>query len=88
MWQFAIMYKQTRPDFPYDPQYTVDALNDQEFVQVPIRLRHILETLKLPAVHGDPFDRLLLAQARADGFLLLTADRRILQYQDVLVRAV
>ena len=88
IWEIAIKFKQKRPDFPYDPQHTVDALNDQEFLQVPIRLRHILETMKLPAVHGDPFDRLLLAQARADGFLLLTADRRILQYQDVLVRAV
>lgn len=38
IWEIAIKFKQKRPDFPYDPQHTVDALNDQEFLQVPIRL--------------------------------------------------
>jgi len=34
----------------------------------------------LPALHRDPFDRLLLAQARADGLLLITADQLLAQY--------
>ena len=35
---------------------------------------------QLPALHRDPFDRLLLAQAQADGLLLITADQQLAQY--------
>lgn len=88
IWEIAIKFRQCRPDFPYDPMHIVDALQDQAFVQVPIRLRHVLETVQLPPIHGDPFDRLLLAQARVERLFMLTADRRVLQYQDPLLRSV
>jgi PIN domain nuclease of toxin-antitoxin system len=35
----------------------------------------------LPLLHKDPFDRLLLAQARTEGMLLLTVDAAVLQYE-------
>ncbi|MFH0998808.1 MAG: type II toxin-antitoxin system VapC family toxin [Pseudomonadota bacterium] len=37
---------------------------------------------ELPMLHKDPFDRLLLAQARTEGMLLLTVDASISQYQE------
>ena len=39
----------------------------------------------LPPIHGDPFDRLLVAQAQCDGLKLLTHDQMIVQYGDVAV---
>jgi PIN domain nuclease of toxin-antitoxin system len=36
----------------------------------------------LPPLHKDPFDRLLLAQARTEGMLLLTGDVSVAQYQE------
>jgi PIN domain nuclease of toxin-antitoxin system len=36
----------------------------------------------LPPLHKDPFDRLLIAQARAEGMLFLTDDASVAQYQE------
>ncbi len=45
-----------------------------------VELSHVLELEALPSIHGDPFDRLLIAQARVESFHLVTADRTIRQY--------
>ena len=42
---------------------------------------HIPELLALPMHHRDPFDRLLIAQARAEGMALATADVHIRKYR-------
>lgn len=47
---------------------------------LPIRLDHILALSALPAHHNDPFDRLLIAQARTDKLTLVTTDTKIRQY--------
>lgn len=41
---------------------------------LPVNLEHVLELENLPAVHADPFDRLLVAQARVEGIILLSHD--------------
>lgn len=51
---------------------------DMEPVQV--REEHITELLHLPEIHKDPFDRILVAQARVDKMLLVTSDRKIREY--------
>ncbi len=45
-----------------------------------IELEHILELSKLPSVHKDPFDRLLIAQARVEGATLVTNDPVMADY--------
>ncbi|MBK7217577.1 MAG: type II toxin-antitoxin system VapC family toxin [Candidatus Promineofilum sp.] len=52
---------------------------------LPIWLKHVLTLGELPSHHRDPFDRLLVCQARVEGAVLLTRDRLIGQY-DVDVR--
>ena len=44
---------------------------------LPIHIEALLISCELRQAHGDPFDRLLFAQARAGGFALLTIDRAI-----------
>ncbi|MCP9928218.1 hypothetical protein [Cyanobium sp. CH-040] len=46
----------------------------------PERLPAALAVAALPPLHRDPFDRLLLAQATADGLLLITADQQLAVY--------
>jgi PIN domain nuclease of toxin-antitoxin system len=41
---------------------------------------HALAIVDLPLIHGDPFDRLLVAQARCEGLTLITADREMRRY--------
>lgn len=50
------------------------------FTLLPIDHAHVLAVSDLPRHHGDPFDRLLVAQARAEGLTLVTADNRIAAY--------
>ena len=47
---------------------------------LPIELRHADMLPRLPPIHKDPFDRIIVATAMADGYTLATADRTILQY--------
>ena len=50
------------------------------FAMLPVTFPHAAETLTLPAIHRDPFDRMLVAQARVESLPLLTMDPHILQY--------
>ena len=51
---------------------------------LPVTAEHAAAVEHLPDVHRDPFDRLLVAQAVAEGALLLTADDRLLGYGDAV----
>jgi PIN domain nuclease of toxin-antitoxin system len=47
---------------------------------LPVKLAHVLELDKLPLVHKDPFDRLLIAQANVENSALVSCDPIIAQY--------
>ena len=47
------------------------------FLESPISFAH---AVTLPLLHGDPFDRMLVAQAMVEGMVLITADRKLAQY--------
>jgi PIN domain nuclease of toxin-antitoxin system len=48
---------------------------------------HAIETSALPRIHDDPFDRLLIAQARLEGLMAVSADRHWPSYDVSLHRA-
>ena len=50
------------------------------FVPLSIELEHAVRVAALPALHGDPFDRMLVAQAMLEGLTLVTADLHLAQY--------
>jgi len=52
----------------------VEAIGMLGFLPLPITLRHGSAAGRLPGAHRDPFDRMLAAQARADGLTLVSAD--------------
>lgn len=62
-------------------------LNEKRFELLPIALRHTRAVASLPHHHGDPFDRMLVAQAQVDGMTLVTSDREIERYQVALMPA-
>ena len=55
-------------------------VEDKGFVPLPIDLFHAQQAADLPLIHHDPFDRMLIAQAQAEGLELMTADTIIPQY--------
>jgi PIN domain nuclease of toxin-antitoxin system len=86
-WEITIKYalgKLGTPDIP--ARWVPAALQRLGVHPLDITHRHTLAIAELPMHHQDPFDRLLIAQAKSEQLVLLTADRKLKQYPvDVLV---
>ncbi len=54
--------------------------NESPIEPLPLSEEMALQVVRLPAIHRDPFDRLLICQAIAEGMAILTPDERIRQY--------
>ncbi|MGE6605971.1 type II toxin-antitoxin system VapC family toxin [Halomonas sp. NPDC076908] len=80
IWEVVIKNSLQRTDFHVDPHLLRRGLMDNGYLELPISSLHTLNVAHLPSIHKDPFDRILVAQAEAEGFLLLTADELVAQY--------
>ena len=58
-------------------------IRENSIEALPVYLRHTYALERLPPLHRDPFDRLLIAQAIAEGFTLVTADPLVTAYPEV-----
>ena len=78
-WEIAIKVALGRLRFPMEKLPT--ALSDAGFKELQVSIAHGLEMARLPLIHRDPFDRLLIAQARHEGLTLVTRDPTVRRYQ-------
>ena len=70
------------------PTRTVsEAAEESGFEELPLRLRHAEALMRLPPLHRDPFDRMLVAQAVADRLTIVTRDQAVAAYDVSIVRA-
>ncbi len=69
------------------PKDTIKLVDGSNFERLAISYEHAREAGRLPLLHGDPFDRMLIAQARLEGLTIATADDAIKRY-DVPVLSV
>lgn len=65
---------------------TIQLVDESGFERLAIGYEHAREAGRLPLLHGDPFDRMLIAQARLEGLTLVTADDRIGRYDVPVLR--
>lgn len=82
LWEIAIKRGLGRQDFRVEPRTLRRSLLDNGYGELAITADHALTVETLPDVHKDPFDRLLIAQARAEGVVLLTSDDQVARYGD------
>ena len=61
-------------------QFVQEAIHDNGFSILPIEPRHTEQVITLPKHHNDPFDRLLVTQARQGDLALVTRDGLVSQY--------
>ncbi len=54
------------------------------FQELPVNMQHVAALARLPAIHKDPFDRMLLAQAISEPLRLLSADKILASYSDLV----
>jgi PIN domain nuclease of toxin-antitoxin system len=80
LWELMIKRTQKQADFGPDPRKLRHDLLENDYREVHVRAEHVLALDALPLLHHDPFDRILIAQARVEGATLVTRDARIVQY--------
>lgn len=78
LWELCI--KEASGKLPYPTASVLEELLEYGFTELPIRARHGIEAGRLPRYHGDPFDRLLIAQARLESLRLVASDSLLKKY--------
>ncbi len=82
LWEISIKNGLDRVDFNVDPRRLWRMLLVSGYRELPIASEHTVAVNELPNLHGDPFDRILVAQARVEGLTLLTMDKAVAKYGD------
>lgn len=86
LWEIAIKSGLGRADFRVDAGEMRGALLVAGYEEMPVSGVHALEVARLPPLHRDPFDRMLVAQARTEALTLLTADAAVAAYPGPIER--
>lgn len=80
-WEITIKAQLGKLKLPLEAAaYIPDRLAFYGMEGLPIRMRHVLQLGSLPALHRDPFDRILIAQSQVEDLPMLTADPMIARY--------
>jgi PIN domain nuclease of toxin-antitoxin system len=84
IWEIKIKQALGKLEIPRNFRRVVD---DQSFEMLNITVEHAYAIGDLPAHHRDPFDRMLVAQAKVEGLTLITRDIRLKKYKIPLIEA-
>ena len=86
LWEIAIKIKIGKLNtIGSSVAYIRDEMDEYGMELLPIRYEHILQLESLPRSHGDPFDRLLVAQAIAESLPILSGDKKLKEYDAKLI---
>ena len=90
IWEIAIKHHRKPEQVPVTPEELYNFCEQYDYFNLPIKASHVIATsyLKDPPEsirHKDPFDRLLLAQAKTEGMRLLTHDDKLAAYDEACV---
>jgi PIN domain nuclease of toxin-antitoxin system len=85
LWEIAIKSALGRSDFRIDAGMFRAGLLANGYVELAVEGRHCVAYKSVPALHRDPFDRLLVAQAISEGLTLVTADKQLASYGDMVL---
>jgi PIN domain nuclease of toxin-antitoxin system len=83
IWEVAI--KQALGKIP-EPAGLPERIQQSGFNPLPISFDHAITAGRLPTIHRDPFDRMLIAQARCEGLTLVTRDENCRKYEVAILR--
>ena len=86
VWEIAIKHGLGRGDTPISGAEALGYFDEAGYRMLPITPAHAVAVASLPPHHQDPFDRLLVAQARAEPLRLLTHDATVALYGEPVLR--
>lgn len=82
IWEACIKAKIGKLDF--DIEQLAEAITESGFLELAVTAKHAVGVCKLPDIHRDPFDRILIAQAICEPLQFLTADKLLQHYTDLV----
>lgn len=85
VWEIAIKHALGRTDMPVSGARAAELFARAGYRELAVSWQHTALLDDLPPIHGDPFDRLLVAQALAEPMRLLTCDKTVIQYNDTII---
>lgn len=83
IWEAAI--KARLGKMKVDPDEFLLEISRCGFKELPVLGRHAVGVANLPLIHNDPFDRILVAQAISETMRLLTADKNLAAYSELVI---
>lgn len=80
IWEISIKRMKHPDKMPLSGVQARKLFLEAGFLELPITSVHAVSVTDLPDVHGDPFDRMLIAQAGIEGMTLVTHDAMVAKY--------
>jgi PIN domain nuclease of toxin-antitoxin system len=86
LWEITIKHALGRGTMPVSGSDAWAWVQQAGFAQLTVQAPHVLAAADLPPLHGDPFDRLLVAQALTEPMRLVTHDATVARYSDTILK--
>ena len=84
IWECVIKYQIGKLNFPSSPEIYLPKERRKHLIKtLTVDENSIAQLVKLPLLHKDPFDRLIMAQALQHDLIIMTEDKLILAYPDI-----
>lgn len=84
IWEMGIKKSMNRLQMPENIEEEIER---RRISALPVKVAHAVIAPQLPKIHGDPFDRMLIAQAQIEGLTIITRDRAFAKYDVKLLKA-
>jgi PIN domain nuclease of toxin-antitoxin system len=85
VWEIAIKHMLAKKNMPISGRQSLGYFREAGYRVLDIRAEHAVAIENLPAIHADPFDRMLLAQAEVEPLKLLTSDALLAKYGNFVI---
>ena len=84
IWEISIKESLEKSDFKVSSKKLYDGLIENGYKEIKVSALHAMEVIKLPFIHRDPFDRILVATAIWENMPLLTNDSTLSPYHSLV----
>ena len=86
VWEVAIKHSVKPEEIPVTAEQVIRFCRESGIAELPVSFAHTQAVSRLPVHHNDPFDRMLVAQAKEEGLYILSHDGKLPPYGDFVVR--
>ena len=84
IWEISIKESLGKRDFRVSSKKLHSGLIENGYKEIKVSALHTMEVIKLPFIHRDPFDRILVATATWENMPLLTNDSKLSPYHSLV----